>query len=486
MSVNLDTGAYLMRTFTTMLTALFVLGNLVGCASRELARLDPAATKSQRQLLGVSGSKVDILFVIDNSGSMRDEQASLRNNFGLFMERLRNQAGNLPSLHIGVITTEGGLGYHHKCNREDTEGNYLLNHAGKLHSAPVGEGCTENNRPQGTMPFLFDVFDEQGLRVNNHHDDLERTFGCIAEVGANSCGTEQPLEAIRRTFDFELHPENANFFREDAFLAIVIITDEDDCSKILHSAQTNPFVNNTDDHRDFVCVDKAVVCDQPLARSNAMDDQITADNPVIKTNCRVRTAAELDLLTHHSEYVELLAELKGDASKILVATIAGNGNQVRVYDDNDETGAVERRIDTSEGAPAFSPIRLNAFLEGFPNQNVSTSIHTSTGAPDLSEPLIAIGEFIGNRIHGLCFDEAVDLQPETSEVEADCVVHIVDSFGSEATHIPPCETDSNESCWQFSRNASECQQPLIQLDVHNQTNGYRQAELQVECLLRTN
>jgi hypothetical protein len=42
------------------------------------------------------------LFVIDDSGSMREEQESLARNFPLFMRELE-EAG-LPDLHVGIVS----------------------------------------------------------------------------------------------------------------------------------------------------------------------------------------------------------------------------------------------------------------------------------------------------------------------------------------------------------------------------------------------
>src|SRR3954469_18675110 len=47
---------------------------------------------------------VDILFVIDNSGSMGSHQANLAQNIGLFIDQIKKNV-NL-NFHIGVISTD--------------------------------------------------------------------------------------------------------------------------------------------------------------------------------------------------------------------------------------------------------------------------------------------------------------------------------------------------------------------------------------------
>src|SRR5690606_10339321 len=51
----------------------------------------------------VSGQKVDVLFVVDNSGSMSDEQNSLSTNFGSFLTGA-NQWNT--DYQVGVVTTD--------------------------------------------------------------------------------------------------------------------------------------------------------------------------------------------------------------------------------------------------------------------------------------------------------------------------------------------------------------------------------------------
>jgi len=55
-------------------------------------------------------------------------------------------------------------------------------------------------------------------------DALSASVGCVSAVGVTGCGIEQPLEAMRSAL------ETPGFHRDNAVLAVVIVTDEDDCS----------------------------------------------------------------------------------------------------------------------------------------------------------------------------------------------------------------------------------------------------------------
>src|SRR5262245_13379481 len=53
--------------------------------------------------------KIDILFVIDNSGSMGDEQVNLASNFPMFgqlIDTYVNSSGKTLDYHVGVTTTD--------------------------------------------------------------------------------------------------------------------------------------------------------------------------------------------------------------------------------------------------------------------------------------------------------------------------------------------------------------------------------------------
>ena len=54
--------------------------------------------------------KVDLLFVIDNSGSMEDEQANLIASFPAFIDGIRNQLADTEGYHVGVTTSDLYLG----------------------------------------------------------------------------------------------------------------------------------------------------------------------------------------------------------------------------------------------------------------------------------------------------------------------------------------------------------------------------------------
>ena len=67
--------------------------------------------------------------------------------------------------------------------------------------------------------------------VTNYDGDISDAFSCIAALGDKGCGFEGQLKSVRWSLDPVNPPRgNEGFLREDATLAVVLITNEDDCS----------------------------------------------------------------------------------------------------------------------------------------------------------------------------------------------------------------------------------------------------------------
>ena len=82
---------------------------------------------------------VDILFVVDDSGSMGEEQQKLRAQFPRLIEALKTKklGGKLPNVRIGVVSTDLGAGSLYVDNACVTDGD-----KGKLQNKAQSAGCT--------------------------------------------------------------------------------------------------------------------------------------------------------------------------------------------------------------------------------------------------------------------------------------------------------------------------------------------------------
>jgi hypothetical protein len=175
---------------------------------------------------------VDILVVVDDSGSMAAEQAMLRDAFPSLLTSLltgTDAAGNqihepVRDVHIGVVSTDMGVGGY---SVTTCEGNPMSGDDGILQHTPHGTGCAASY--PSFLNYLIDSTADPDLAQVNQ---LAADFGCIAVLGTNGCGFEQQLEAAYQALVTHSVPggANAGFLRDNAILAVLFVSDEEDCS----------------------------------------------------------------------------------------------------------------------------------------------------------------------------------------------------------------------------------------------------------------
>lgn len=161
--------------------------------------------------------KIDFLFIVDDSGSMGEEQANLAENFPRFVEivdRYRTEAGSPLDYRLGVTTTG-----------KDITTVITFN----LPGIPFPPMEISETGPTGAL------LQECGMTrkwIESGDPDVAGTFSCLAEVGTSGSGVEMPLYMTELALTERIADgSNAGFLRDDALLAVVILTDEDDCSR---------------------------------------------------------------------------------------------------------------------------------------------------------------------------------------------------------------------------------------------------------------
>lgn len=243
---------------------LLLVPILPACLDRELSPLNPCLTTTLATTVHVENiDKVDLLFVVDDSGSMRDEQTALRREFPKLIRTLTSgvrEDGStfapVRDLHLGVVSTDIGAG-----------GQPVLPETGC--GDPGGDGVLRNELNPGMDPMLADICPATGdarpsflsfVPERDDPDEIARQFQCIATLGTEGCGFEQQLEAMLKAVTPSVLPgtspgdpqprfwrgdgtlvpgnadgPNAGFVRsgqgpDRSLLAIVVVTDEEDCS----------------------------------------------------------------------------------------------------------------------------------------------------------------------------------------------------------------------------------------------------------------
>lgn len=158
--------------------------------------------------------QMDILFVVDNSGSMAEEQGNLATNFPAFVSVLdgfTNEAGQSIDYQLGVTTT----GVSKRFSSDTPFGPLPSEIVGEDGHLQQGSGCA--------MPRRWLQRSDAGVAD---------AFSCAARVGTVGSPDEMPLEAARLALtDRMVDGQNEGFLREEALLAMVFLTDEEDCSR---------------------------------------------------------------------------------------------------------------------------------------------------------------------------------------------------------------------------------------------------------------
>jgi hypothetical protein len=228
-----------MRTTTSLLLA--ALAALPGCAC-DTVPADAVQDCSATQVLP-DAVATDILFVIDDSGSMSEEQANLRDNLGAFIDALiASPVEN--DFRIGVTSTsveEFGA-------TATTGQSYPCAGRGCTPSVPFPDGAllavrqdAGGNGIAGSLDYDRTLYPSlsgfRGARVLGKGDGsaaalaaLARDFKANVQLGTTGSGREQPFRAARLALTDRLLDVNAGFLRPGARLAVIIVTDEDDCS----------------------------------------------------------------------------------------------------------------------------------------------------------------------------------------------------------------------------------------------------------------
>jgi hypothetical protein len=247
--------------------------------------------------------KVDILFVVDDSGSMKEEQDLFAAQLPRLLSTLRSGdsdgAGNpefrgVSDVHVGVVSTDMGLP-----GIEGIEKCQELGDDAKLLT--------------GTTACLGG--DARFLDTTTFTDDgaASEAMQCMARLGTDGCGFEQQLEAGLKalwpssddgvTFLPGVNGEGANghgdgdganagFLRDDSLLIVITLTDEDDCSRI----------------------------DNGILRPPAF---LEAGDPLLSQGLNLRCHANPDALYDVERYVAGLKALRAYHDLVMFFAIAG-------------------------------------------------------------------------------------------------------------------------------------------------------------------
>jgi hypothetical protein len=317
--------------------------------------------------------KLDLLFMIDDSLSMQEEQGNLARNFPRLIEQLRKLPAGFPDLHLGVVSSDLGSG---STPRPSTCANVL----GDRGALQIRAGC-------GVDPakWRYLISNPEG---NNFDGDIADVFACLANLGTKGCGFEHQLQSVRRALSGYL-TENDGFLRSDAHLAVVYITDEDDCSAPPDSTIFGDYLSGQDS--SLRCSRYGHVCDgmpPPAAAFSTPLDHCAASPDGGGKLIPVRTfIEEMKRLPTQSVSVSVIG---GWPAEVGTATYAFG------YDPTSDTpkDLAELPICKSANGKAAVGLRMKEFVDAFGPAGKIISICQD----DFSTAMAQVGEIIDSTV----------------------------------------------------------------------------------------
>lgn len=241
--------------------AALVLAGLAGCASCDHVP-EGAVTDCNAQIVP-GAAATDLLFVIDDSGSMTPKQVRLSEQLGTFIDQLLSSAIALD-LHVAVTNTSVDE-YNWRSTTVPGPNWYAgVTFPGPpMTPFPAGAAVAIEQDPSGVGSAAHFMWGTQydpahlvsawgGPRLLSSSTmsraELARDFKANVLQGSWGASKEQPLRAAALALARSgAGGVNFPFQRDGARLAVVILTDEDDCSD-----SAPPYVNS-----DWNCHDRA-------------------------------------------------------------------------------------------------------------------------------------------------------------------------------------------------------------------------------------
>jgi hypothetical protein len=402
---------------------------------------------------------IDILLVVDNSGSMGPTQAKLSAALDELVTVLEDPRVD-ANYRIAVTSTDNGLdGW---CDASTIDAGRLLlsscldrpgefeGDAGDAFELACSDLCSLTNEELEILPTATHRSDGQmavrpwleRLEGQRNLPDTVSTLDalrCIVPQGVDGCGFESPLESQYLAFERSGTPGDPaeGFHRPFARLAILHLTDEADCSVnpewpvIFEEGGNQVFWSNLSlDHpTSGVCWNAGVECES---------------NPFIEgLDCAPANKDQLGQFVEDPEdavmrpmrrYIDQIVEKQSLVSEILLDRVT----ILRVIGGIDEHGGVTYSADdgpipgfteeyavgpgcvTSGGEPhgAVPPVRLATLVDRFDGQG------SSICADDLGGAVASFADDIRELFPAVCYwGCAVDSDPTSPGVQPSCEVH---------------------------------------------------------------
>jgi hypothetical protein len=416
--------------------------------------------------------KLDLVIMVDNSPSMAPKVEKMNAQFPNLLKALKDPGDQTyPDLRVALIDSDLGTGGQY------ASGSCGPNDSNKM--SPYGDFGNFQMRGAGDCGVIGDALwldYTKGQPVNYKNPangDISQVFGCLAtNLGTIGCGEEHQLQA----FEFALIAKSTDsligrvqkqdeFLRPTAFLGLVILSDEDDCS-----AAPNDGMFGDTNHSDLKgesaslrCATRAHKCNGKNLTENPPGYPTQAPFTAPFDKCSARTDAcpnstdgtgttntaeptECSPLKSISKIAQEMKGLKGDlaSERLLVAGIFGwprsgtTGAQYKIdlvpnpnpqdtahpkvydywpvcYDPSHMPPADGSFNQDAWGWGAEGGLRISAFIDEFGENGLKYSICER----DFSSAMKGIGDAIAKKLQNLCVEAKLydtDLNPGNNQL----------------------------------------------------------------------
>ncbi len=408
---------------------------------------------------------VDVLFVVDNSGSMGDEQGTLSASFASFIDVLESQQVG-ANYRIGVATTDGSGSIRATSCRSRLPEFIFSGALGMIDERQ--RGCLDVCELDSID--LPDPWVEKSNGSTNLPPGVSLTeaLQCIGPQGINGPGFEAPLESMRRA----IVNDAPGFFRPDALLAVVFVTDEADCSATLDNHNWlrdfgSVFWSDPTAATSGACWGAGVRC---AGGPGVYDDCEAVDFDRDGLETEVEDEAVLFPVDRYVDTLRDLAEQKqaaGGQGEVFVALLGGvplghPQTGEHFYADsalpefNGQYGigpGCGVGTETVLSPPGIPPVRLREFAEAFANE---TRNMFSICSPDYGVALADIAGSIGEISERACVGGCVaDSDQDIPGLQPTCSV--VEQFGDGMPDVTVQACVIDGDTWSFpSEEANAC------------------------------
>lgn len=497
--------------------SLGLAAGLAGCAPAPLpSQICATSITYQQSFTAAVRNGLDLIFVIDDGPAMAGWQSALAVQLPAMMRAFAQTGWHSPgiSLHVGVISSDMGVA---AAANAGIPGCSASGDAGDLRNQP--EAMCADTTLESSAAFIDTTIattlgppptfiSDAGTMSNYTTPDdasgsgLATVFQCIAQLGSGGCGFGQPLAALERALGADGLPPpaaNAGFLRPDAYLGIVFISNQDDCSAppgaTLFSPDDladGPLTSYRCNHAGHLCQDASGNLVAPPLEPPANATTVNGVPTLSFANCQ---SNEAGALTPVSKFVADIRALKSDPEQILVTGIVGPPSPYAVqWEPNPAGGPASPAVvpscgaESADGSGAFGEpgVRLTQFIESFPN-----SVVTSVCDADYTPVLRAFSPGEDERGRPPCLP--ANLQMRTDQAGnsyPDCAVteHLQTFDSAQVIPLQACAVaPAGSPCWSIDDTDPACPNGGGRFTVANQPlgsdSGYSFVYASVACQL---